>query len=70
MITVLLIAHRNSSALILVRQWQRTWERNVDTAYEEYLQMQLEHYLEAENLEVQQIEDEYNEQVNRLEQIK
>lgn len=41
------------------------WERNLDIAYEEYLQRQLEHYLEMENLENEQLEDESKEQVNQ-----
>ena len=53
----------------LVRQWQPRRQWNVDT-YEEYVQTQLKHYLETENLEIQQLENEFHEQVNRIEQIK
>ena len=64
---MLLIAPCSSSASAVVRQWQQTfWERDLDTAYEEFIQSQLEHYLETENLEIQQLEDEYNEYMNQI----
>jgi parvulin-like peptidyl-prolyl isomerase len=63
---MLLIAPCSSSASVVVRQWQQTWERDLDTAYEEFIQSQLEHYLETENLEIQQLEDEYNEHMNQI----
>ena len=67
--TVSQIVQYSSSASLHERQWQRTEPRDLDTAYEEYIEMRLKHYLETENLEIHQLEDEYNERVNRIEYI-
>ena len=52
----------------VVRQWHPRRQWNFET-YEEYLQTQLEHYLETENVEIQELENEFNEQVKRIEQV-
>jgi hypothetical protein len=47
------------------QEYYREWIQMDD----EYHHMQLEHYLEWENLEIQELEDEYNEQLKQIEYV-